>query len=122
MKTPWKCLLYGFLYFVLLPVIAIVFLITIIGFPIALLLFAMYGFVIFFAKPLTALVLARWTELYYKKKWGKVTIFFVSIGLYVLLKLIGLVPVVGWIIVLLLILLAFGALLETKIEKWKKIA
>jgi len=122
MKTPWMCMLKGLMYFVLMPIIAFLFLVTVIGFPISLLLFFSYGFALFFAKPLTALVIAGWAQQYYKKKWGKIAFFFVAVGFYILLKLLVMVPVIGWIIVLAIILIAFGALVETKFEKWKKIA
>ncbi len=113
-------MLYGLLYFVVVPFIATLLLITIIGLPIAVFIFLSYGFAIFFAKPLTALVLAKWTEQKYKKKWGKPLFFFVSVGIYILLKLISLVTIVAWITVLAVVLIAFGALIETKFEIWKK--
>jgi len=121
-SSPWKCMLIGFLFFALTPIIAVLFLITVIGIPISFFIFIMYGFAIFFAKPLTAITLAKWTELKYKKKWGKTRLFFVSIGAYLLLKLLGFIPIVGWIVCILAILLAFGALLQAKWEIWKKVA
>lgn len=121
-KTPWKSLFIGLAFFVMTPIVALPFLISVIGAPIALLLFFVYGFAIFFAKALAAFILASFIALQYKKKWGKVALFFVSIALFVLLKLLTFVPVIGWIINLVFILIAFGALLQVKMNVWKKFA
>ncbi|MFA7682484.1 MAG: hypothetical protein WCX61_05665 [Candidatus Peribacteraceae bacterium] len=121
-KAPWMCMLYGLLYFVLLPVIAVLFLVSVIGAPIGLLLFVTYGFTIFFAKPLAAMVMAKWIEAKYKKNWGKVGFFFVSIAAYIVLKLLWFIPIVGWLLILAAVLIAFGALIQTKMEIWKKVA
>jgi len=121
-KTPWKSLFIGLAFFVMTPIVALLFLISIIGAPIAFFLFLMYGFAIFFAKALTAFILASFIALHYKKKWGKVALFFVSIAFLVLLKLLTFVPVIGWIINLVFILIAFGALLQVKMDVWKKFA
>jgi len=120
-KAPWKCLLWGLLYFILTPIIAVLFVATIIGIPIAFFIFALYGFAIFFAKPLTAMIAAKWFAVKAKKKQGKVSFFFMSILAYIILKLLGLIPIVGWIVVFVAVLFAFGALLETKMEIWKKV-
>ena len=123
-KTPGRSALIGLLYFVCTPVIGVLFLITVIGIPISLFIFMMYGFMIFFAKPLTAIVLAKSTEIRYrkKKKWGKKKIFFVSLGYFIALKVIGIIPVIGWVLVLIGVLIAFGAMLDTDWEKWKKVS
>ncbi|MFH1670682.1 MAG: hypothetical protein ABIA92_03790 [Patescibacteria group bacterium] len=121
-KTPWKSLFIGLAFFVMTPIVALLFLISVIGAPIALLLFFVYGFAIFFAKAIAAFILASFIALQYKKRWGKVALFFVSIALFVLLKLLTFVPVIGWIINLVFILIAFGALLQVKMNVWKKFA
>ncbi|HCI03765.1 MAG: hypothetical protein QF755_05370 [Candidatus Peribacteraceae bacterium] len=123
-KAPGRSALIGLLYFVVTPVIGVLFLITVIGIPISLFIFMMYGFMIFFAKPLTAIVLAKSTEIRYgkKKKWSKTKIFFASVGYFIALKVIGIIPVIGWILVMIGVFIAFGAMLDTDWEKWKKIS
>jgi len=122
-KAPGRSALIGLLYFVVTPVIGVLFLITVIGIPISLFIFIMYGFMIFFAKPLTAIVLAKSTEIKYaKKKWGKTKVFFSSLGYFIALKFIGIIPVIGWILVMIGVFIAFGAMLDTDWEKWKKVS
>jgi cytoskeletal protein CcmA (bactofilin family) len=120
-KNPWMSLLYGFLYFAVTPITALLFFITIIGIPIAFLIGVMYAFSIVFAKPLTALVLARTLETSREKEWSNVKVFFVSIVLFIVLKATGLIPVVGWIVVMASVFFTFGALIVTKWAKFAKV-
>ncbi|MFH1444757.1 MAG: hypothetical protein ABIG34_05230 [Candidatus Peregrinibacteria bacterium] len=120
-KKTWTSFLYGFLFFAATPVAAFLFLISVIGIPIALFISAMYSFAIIFAKPLTAIVLTRTVELRYKYKWGKPMIILVSVLFYVALKIVSLIPVVGWMICLVTILFAYGAVVATKWSKVQKV-
>ena len=121
LKKPWASLLYGFVFFAVTPIAGLLFLITLIGAPIGLLILVAYMFSILFAKTLTALVLAQAFVLHYKKNWGKVTLFFLALAFYIALKIIGLIPVLGWIVCVATIFFAFGALLTTKWAKFSKI-
>ncbi len=120
-KKPWKCFGIGVVYFIITPIIATFFLISVIGAPIGLFILAMYAFSLFFAKLMTAMVLARWYAMKNKLKWKKITFFFVSLFAYVALKIIGVIPVVGWLFVAFLILVAFGALVQTEYDKFKQV-
>lgn len=121
MKKPWTSLLYGFLFFAATPVAALLFLLSVIGVPVALLLGTLYAFAIVFCKPVTALVLTRMIELKRGARWHGAVIFLVSVLLYLALKIVSFIPVVGWIIVIVTIFFAYGAVVATKWEKWEKI-
>jgi cytoskeletal protein CcmA (bactofilin family) len=121
LKKPWTCLLYGFLFFAVTPIAAFLFLISIIGVPIGILIFVMYVFSIVFAKPLAALVLAESVSLSRKKEWGKVSVYLTAVLIYIVLKIVGLIPVIGWIVCTAAIFIAFGALMTIKWAKWQKI-
>jgi cytoskeletal protein CcmA (bactofilin family) len=119
LKTaPWYSLLYGFLYFIAVPVVAILAAVTIIGIPVALIVAALYAVSILLAKPLTALIFAHWLRLRSNKKWAGWQMFLAAVGLFVVLKLLILIPILGWLICLIAICMAFGALLMTKKEKY----
>jgi len=120
-ETPWKSVLIGFLYFALLPIVALLFLISVIGIPIALFLLVSYAFAIYFSKMLTAIVFATWVNLHYKKKWGKPMLFLMSVVSYLALRIVGLMPIIGWIVVMFAVFAAFGALVMSKYEKINKI-
>ncbi|MDD5075327.1 MAG: polymer-forming cytoskeletal protein, partial [Candidatus Peribacteraceae bacterium] len=121
LKKPWTCLLYGFLFFAVMPIAALIFFISIIGAPVGFLILAVYAFSFVFAKPLAALVLAESFSLSRKKEWGKVSVFLSAVLIYIVLKIVGLIPVIGWISCTTAVLFAFGALLSTKWSKWMKI-
>lgn len=120
-KKTWTSFLYGFLFFAATPVVVFLFLISIIGIPVALFIGAMYVFAIVFANPLTAIVLARTVELRRGAKWGKPMIILVSVLFYIALKIVHLIPIVGWMICAVTVCFAYGAVLATKWNKWTKV-
>ncbi|MFH0770626.1 MAG: hypothetical protein V1926_04580 [Candidatus Peregrinibacteria bacterium] len=121
-KQPWKDLWYGFLYFAIMPVAAFLLLLTVIGIPFALLAGVSYIFSFVFAMPVTAVLSAWVIDQKYGKAWSKTRLFFAASGCFLLLKILDLIPVIGWIPVVAAVLIAFGALLQTKMERWKKVA
>lgn len=120
-KRPWTSFLYGFLFFAATPVAALLFFISIIGIPIAFFIGSLYLFAILFAKPVAAIALARTLELKRGAKWGKPMVILMSALLYLALKIISLVPVVGWMICLVVVLFGVGSVVETTWTKWSKI-
>lgn len=120
-KSFWLSTLYGFLYFIATPIAALLLMITFVGIPFSLLFFFAYAFSIYFAKPITAMVFAKYLEAKYKKKWSFWPYVGVSILCLLGLKIIGMAPVVGWLVVASLIFAAYGAVIQAKGEKWQKI-
>jgi cytoskeletal protein CcmA (bactofilin family) len=120
-KRPGMSVLVGFLYFIVTPAIIIFLFITIIGIPLALVLLALYLISIGFAKILTAMVLARLLELRGKKKWHAAALFFASLGIYALLKILMIIPIVGWLVCIFTCMFAYGALLMAKKDRYMKV-
>jgi hypothetical protein len=120
-KKTWPSFLYGFLFFAATPVVAFLFFISIIGIPIALFITCLYVFAIVFANPITAIVLARTVELRRGAKWGKPMVILVSVLFYLVLKIVHFIPIVGWMICLITVLFAYGALFATKWSKMQKV-
>ena len=120
-KSPGTSLWYGFLYLIATPFVVLFFCITIIGIPIGLFLGVMYVFSLFFAKALTGILLAKWIELRRQKKWGTFRFFITSVGVYALLRIVSLIPIIGTFIVIILMLMMFGALGHTEYQKYKKV-
>lgn len=119
--APGKSLLYGFLYFVAAPFAILFFMMTLVGIPLALLLLAGYLFSLAFAKPLAAIILAKWIEQSVRTPLHGMLLFLLAIGIFIILKLLIVVPFFGWIALFLAVCSAFGALITTKWERWKKI-
>jgi len=116
----WQSALYGFLYFIVTPIVVLILLVSVVGIPVSLFSGVLYGFSIYFAKPLTAMVIAQWIEVRHKRKWGYWPFVGMSILMFLGLKLLGCVPLVGWVICLLLVCAAFGALMVTKWQRFQK--
>ncbi|MCP3678605.1 MAG: hypothetical protein GY721_13790 [Deltaproteobacteria bacterium] len=121
-ESFWKNVGLGFLYFIVTPIIALLFFLTIIGIPLGLFIFILYLFSLFFAKVLTAIVLAKWIEIKRNVQWGKVTTFFTSVGLFIILKLLMFIPIAGWIALAIIVCAAFGAIMATDWKLYRKVA
>ena len=119
-KRPGKCVWHGFLTLALIPILGVLFCITLIGLPIGFFLFFYYVFLLIFLKPIAALVLARTLEDYWKQKWSFWLAFVWTLAVYVVLKLLMIIPVVGWIAVVLLCMAGLGADMIVKWDRFKK--
>lgn len=119
--NPGVSFLTGLLYFVLTPIATVLLLITVIGLPIAIAIALLFAISILFAKAVTAMVFARIIETQYKKKWNNWAIFGISLGIFLALKLISILPIIGWIISTVAVLIGYGAVLRVKYERYKKV-
>ena len=115
-KNIWKSFGIGVFYFILTPVAVLASFITLVGIPLGLLVGTMYGFSIFLAIPITAIILASLWEKHSKKKWNKWQIFGASVGTYLVLKILCFIPLLGWLAVVFAVTSAFGAFLMQKME------
>ncbi len=123
LKEPWMNALYGLLYIVATPIIAIMIMISIIGIPVGATVLALYAISITFAKPFTAVVLAKvWEEKQKSKKvypqWKTALHAFVA---YIGLKIIGFVPVLGWLVCFGVVCSAFGGMMRAEYERYLKV-
>jgi hypothetical protein len=106
-----KSLGMGFLFFIAVPVIAVVTFITVIGIPVGLLLLFGYLILVLLATVITSAVAANWLNNRNSYYWNYWRLVFVAFGIFILLKLVFLTPFVGWLIIILLICMAFGGIL-----------
>jgi hypothetical protein len=113
-----KSLGMGVLFFIAVPVAIVVFFVTMVGVPVGLLL--LFGFIILIliATVITSIVAANWINNRYDKKWNSWMLGFTAFIIFVLLKLISFTPFVGWLILLLMVCMAFGAILLN--ISWKR--
>ena len=102
---------YGILYFIGLPVIAVILCLTLIGIPIALVVFHVFGFSLLFSYSLTSVVLAYGVRTKYNKEWSKWRLMLVAVVIFIALKLISAVPFIGPFVAAVVIATAFGALI-----------
>lgn len=110
-KDISKAFFYGILLFFLPISIIILLFVSLIGIPVALFLTFAYLSLIFFSQSITSLVIAQWLNHKYDLKQGKVQVFLVALGVYIVMYLLKFIPIIGVVIGLILTYIAFGALI-----------
>lgn len=106
-----RSILYGFLFFFLIPVVIIVSMLTLIGIPLALLLMFLYLILILLANVITSLVLANYINARYYDHRGMWRQVWSAFAIFIILKLLLLIPVLGWLLIIVAVCLAFGLLI-----------
>ena len=109
-RFAWRSIGVGFLAFLLLPLAGFIALITVVGLPIGLLLLAVFFLSVLFGRVIASMALAAWIERRSVSQWRTWRLILTAIGLFVLIKLTGLIPFVGWLVVLLTVCAGYGAL------------
>ncbi len=114
-ESTLKSLGIGFLILLLTPIVALVFLITTIGVPVALVLIAMWAVFLYVGKIMAAMLIGfKVVRVNSKSSFGRV---FGSFALGALIyTLVGMVPVVGWVINFLIVLIALGSMASYESE------
>lgn len=102
----------GFLFLIGVPVSVLLLLITVIGVPIGLLLMAGYIVVVLLATVITSLVIANWYNNRFDYNWGYWKIVSSAMAMFVLFKLVSFTPFLGWLIMIAVACIAFGAILR----------
>lgn len=120
LKNRWTSFFVGLIYFLVAPVLSLILMITVIGIPIAALILTGWIFSLWFSLAITALVATFALMTYKKLKWDWWQIWLASLLMYVVLKLVIMIPVIGWMVVPIAVCVAFGALLMMKKEYWVK--
>ena len=114
-KEPLKTLGIGFLVFIGMPIAALLFLITAIGLPVSMVLMASWVLALYFSKIMAAMVIGwKIVKLKDQDSFGKAYGGFAVGALFY--TLLCLVPVIGWIIKDLFVLMALGAIAMYKVN------
>ena len=107
-KHPWRSLGVGFVVVVCSIAAAIVLLFTVIGIPISAIIIGILAISMYAAKVYAGTLLG--SALIRPKKMTKVKLFGITaLGVFIFM-VIDIVPVLGWIVSLLILFIAFGAL------------
>lgn len=108
----------GLLFFIGVPVAAIIAFITMIGVPVGVLLVFGYILSLLMATIITAVVGANWFNNRNNHNWNYRQLVFASFGIFILLKLVNTIPFFGWFIMCLLVCVSFGSIIQN--IKWRK--
>ncbi len=102
----------GLLYVIGVPALILIAFITVIGIPAGLIASAFYGISISLGRVLVSILAAYVLADYGNKAWTKGQFMLVSIGIFLVLKVISWIPIVGFIASFLLVLVTFGAIIQ----------
>lgn len=106
-----KSLGVGFLFLTAFPVLIILSFVTIIGLPVGVILLFFYIMALLFATTITSVVVTNWIHNRKNYKWNFWQLVGVALGIFTVLKLISFIPFIGWLFMLIMACIAFGAIL-----------
>lgn len=112
-----RSLFHGFLFFVLVPIGILLLMITIIGIPIGIIALIAYIILAALATAICAVSIAHLISKRASLNWKMWQHSLFALGVFIVLKLVSLVPVVGWLFMFVVACIFFGALMDTL---WKK--
>ena len=111
---------YGAILFLGVPIAAGLACITIIGIPAGLIMFSVFGISVLLSHSLTAVVAAYEMEHHLNRSWGKGTIMLVSLGAFILLKVIGSIPFFGGLVTFIITMIAFGYIIKSLTDRRRR--
>lgn len=115
LARPWHSLLVGFIGAVVLPVAAAVMMFTVVGIPLGILTALGYVALLVFSWLFAPLIVGSFIEHWWHSRAPEMPWQVVIYGV-VAYVVIGLIPLIGWLFKALVLLIAFGAILEKKRE------
>lgn len=106
-RAPWKSLGFGFLSVIVIPIAVVILLITLIGFPIALWGSFVYLVLLYLSSIFVGLVVGEQIIRLFKKE-GEISLYLSLIVGMLVLFFLGLVPVLGFIVKIVVLLFGVG--------------
>lgn len=91
--------------------------ISIIGIPVGIFSLTTYGFSLGFAHILSSVLVTYWWQEYHQVQWSKRKVVLVAVGVFVLLKVVTSIPILGWLISAVVVAITFGAILAELLRK-----
>ena len=116
---PLKNLLWGLLFLIVTPIVAVLLLITIIGIPLSLILLVIYIILVYISR----IYVGLWVGQYVLRKLNQETksrVIAMALGLIIVVIGINL-PIIGGLIHFVIILLGLGAIILTEYDVYKKL-
>jgi hypothetical protein len=107
---PWKSLGVGFLGLIVIPIASVIMFVIVIGYPIGVVGMYTYSILLYTASIFVGLVVGEKVIQLFKKE-GAISLYLSFIVGYVILRILGLIPILGFIIRIFVLLFGAGALL-----------
>jgi len=106
-----KSLGYGVLFWIGVPIAAVLACVTVIGVPIGLILLFSYVILALLATTITSVVAANWLNNRSATNWRYWQMVFTALGIFIVFKILTFTPFFGWLVLALLVSIAFGSIL-----------
>lgn len=119
-ESFWKRTGVGLLFCIVMPVVSIVLLVTVVGWALGLFGLAAFLFMLYIVKPIAAIMLVQWYTHVNKKDWSKAALFFAAATVFLVMKVLYFIPIIGWIALLIIGFATIGAMLSVKADLYKK--
>lgn len=113
MEDPGKSIGFGFLFVFGVPVLVMVAFLSLVGIPAGLIMLSFYLTIVFFAATISSLLIAYWIQWKNEYKWPFWKLILVAFGIFICLKLITMIPFLGWFGMLAVALICFGAIIKS---------
>lgn len=107
-----KSLGYGLLFWIGVPIAAVVACITIIGVPVGIILLFSYVLLALLGTVITSVVAANWLNNRSNTNWHYWRMVFGALGIFIIFKILSITPFLGWFILGVLVSIAFGSILQ----------
>ena len=122
-KNPTKDLLWGFIALVATPVVIVFLMLTIIGFPLAIILAMIYGISLYIAKVFVGIVLGTYIfgAIKGRENIAEISLLWIMVVGVIVLWLISGIPVLGWFIHFIAVIWGLGLIVKMKKRGIKKI-
>ena len=116
-ENGMKALGYGLLYFFITPVVAAIAIMLLIGIPIGFFILSIYGFSLMASHALASVLSAYWIENRQGQNWSKGMLILIALGIFLLIKIITMVPILGWLLSMIIFALVFGKLIMEFLQR-----
>jgi cytoskeletal protein CcmA (bactofilin family) len=116
---PWMSLGLGFLFMFLVPIAALIMMLTIIGLPLGIIVFLLYLIIWYLGPVLVGLTIGGKMVGAFKKERTGPMVGGLLLGL-IILRLLSFIPGFGWLIQFLVILFGMGALILSRKSMWNE--
>jgi hypothetical protein len=109
-SKPWKSLGVGFLGLIMIPIASVIMFVLLIGYPLGVVGIYTYSVLLYTASIFVGLVVGEKILQLFKKE-GAISLYLSFIVGYVILRILGLIPILGFVIRIFVLLFGAGALL-----------
>ena len=120
-ENLWRSMGFGLIYLFGIPLLIFICFIVLVGIPVGLFLLCIYVFSLLFGHLIVSLITTYYLNNRNDKSWNFWTISVLALAIAIILRLITLLPILGFVFSVFIIAVAFGAIYLAIAEPYKRI-